>query len=220
MEVKFESPKLFMFTFVAAGLFAHPASDTAAGVVHAAAVPDVNDRICPAVPPVEGHVTLLSVLLIVVAPRDVPSRIVNDPDLFENVPAIVNVPLFAIVNPSPPGPEMYTFVAEIVPCTTAPDAVKDVVDNVPTVPVDALIVVIAAYDRVVVPDETVRLLEKIPLPTTSRATDGVFPIPKYPADISPWRYGLDDTVEYTKNVFAALILYPPEGLLPRTRAFA
>jgi hypothetical protein len=86
-------------------------------------------------------------------------------------------------------------------------------------PFVALSVVITAYDRVVVPRDTVKLPEKIPLPRTSRAAEGVFPIPKNPADISPCKNGRDDRVEYTRKVFAALILYPPEGLFPRTRAF-
>jgi hypothetical protein len=92
-------------------------------------------------------------------------------------------------------------------------------ESVVITPFVALSVVITAYDRVVVPRDTVKLHEKMPLPITSRAAEGFFPIPKNPADISPCRNGRDDTVEYTRKVFAALILYPPEGLFPRTRAF-
>ena len=117
------------------------------------------------------------------------------PSVLENVPPIVNVPLLAIVNPCPPGPEIFTFDAESVPCTTAADVVTDVDVRAVTTAFVALNVVISARESVVVPAETVKLLEKMPLPTTSRATNGVFPIPKNPEDISPCRNGLEETVE-------------------------
>ena len=54
------------------------------------------------------------------------------------------------------------------------------------------------------------LPEKIPLPATSSAAEGVFPIPSCMPDRSPYKKGLNAVDDaYTMNVLSAVGLYTP-----------